>query len=211
MPEGALFYGETKRRVVVPFDAELRALTEDDGGRRSARSGRQRRDAAAGLARGPLPRLLAASSSAARRPWRSRRSRLARRGWSRPLLGRGDRVKKLLNTLYVTTEGAGLRKDGENLVAEVDGAERARVPLHMLASVVVFGGIFVSPPLIGACARGRHHHRAARPGRAASRRASKGPSPATCCCAARSTAPRERPRTSCAASSSARSPTSARC
>jgi CRISPR-associated protein Cas1 len=61
-------------------------------------------------------------------------------------------VKKLLNTLYVTTEGAGLRKDGENLVAEVDGAERARVPLHMLGSVVVFGAIYVSPPLIQACA-----------------------------------------------------------
>jgi CRISPR-associated exonuclease Cas4 len=28
VPEGALFYGETKRRVVVPFDAELRTLTE---------------------------------------------------------------------------------------------------------------------------------------------------------------------------------------
>jgi CRISPR-associated exonuclease Cas4 len=26
VPEGALFYGETKRRVVVPFDAELRRL-----------------------------------------------------------------------------------------------------------------------------------------------------------------------------------------
>ena len=64
----------------------------------------------------------------------------------------GRPVKKLLNTLYVTTEGAGLRKDGENLVAEVDGAERARVPLHMLGSVVVFGAIYVSPPLIQACA-----------------------------------------------------------
>ena len=63
-------------------------------------------------------------------------------------------MKKLLNTLYVTTEGAGLRKDGENLVAEIDGAERARVPFHMLGSVVVFGGIFVSPPLMGALARG---------------------------------------------------------
>jgi CRISP-associated protein Cas1 len=62
-------------------------------------------------------------------------------------------VKKLLNTLYATTEGASLRKDGENLVAEVDGAERGRVPLHMLGAVVVFGGIFVSPPLIGALAR----------------------------------------------------------
>jgi CRISP-associated protein Cas1 len=63
-------------------------------------------------------------------------------------------MKKLLNTLYATTEGASLRKDGENLVAEIDGAERSRVPLHMLGAVVVFGGIFVSPPLIGALARG---------------------------------------------------------
>ncbi|WP_428698284.1 type I-C CRISPR-associated endonuclease Cas1c [Stappia sp.] len=61
-------------------------------------------------------------------------------------------MKKLLNTLYVTTEGAALRKDGENLVAEVDGEERARVPFHMLGSVVAFGPVLVSPALIGACA-----------------------------------------------------------
>ena len=53
-------------------------------------------------------------------------------------------MKKLLNTVYVTTEGASLRKDGENFVAEVDGVERARVPFHMMSSVVVFGAIFVS-------------------------------------------------------------------
>jgi CRISPR-associated protein Cas1 len=61
-------------------------------------------------------------------------------------------MKKLLNTVYVTTEGASLRKDGENLVADVDGTERARVPFHMLASVVVFGAIYVSPALMAACA-----------------------------------------------------------
>lgn len=61
-------------------------------------------------------------------------------------------MKKLLNTIYITTEGAVLRKDGENLVADVEGQEKARVPLHMLAAVVVFGGIVVSPGLIGACA-----------------------------------------------------------
>lgn len=61
-------------------------------------------------------------------------------------------MKKLLNTIYVTTEGAALRKDGENLVAEIEGAERSRVPLHMVASVVVFGAIYVTPPLIGALA-----------------------------------------------------------
>ncbi len=61
-------------------------------------------------------------------------------------------MKKLLNTIYVTTEGASLRKDGENFVAEVDGEIKARVPLHMLAAVVVFGPILLSPALIGACA-----------------------------------------------------------
>lgn len=61
-------------------------------------------------------------------------------------------MKKLLNTVYVTTEGASLRKDGENLVAQVEGAERARIPLHMLGSVVAFGAIHVSPALMGACA-----------------------------------------------------------
>lgn len=61
-------------------------------------------------------------------------------------------MRKLLNTVYVTTEGASLRKDGENFVAEVDNEERARVPLHMLASVVAFGSIYVSPSLMAACA-----------------------------------------------------------
>ena len=61
-------------------------------------------------------------------------------------------MKKLLNTVYVTTENAALRKDGENLVAEVDGEEKARVPLHMLAAVVGFGPILVSPALMAGCA-----------------------------------------------------------
>ena len=61
-------------------------------------------------------------------------------------------MKKLLNTVYVTTEGAALKKDGENLVAEIEGMERVRVPLHMLASLVVFGPILISPALIAICA-----------------------------------------------------------
>lgn len=61
-------------------------------------------------------------------------------------------MKKLLNTLYVTTEGAALRKDGENIVADVEGLERARAPMHMLASVVTFGAVLISPPLMQACA-----------------------------------------------------------
>ncbi len=61
-------------------------------------------------------------------------------------------MKPLLNTLYVTTEGASLRKDGENLVAAVEGAERARVPFHMLGSVAAFGAVHISPALMEACA-----------------------------------------------------------
>ena len=58
----------------------------------------------------------------------------------------------MLNTLYVTSEGAWLRKDGANLVVEVDGAERARAPLHMLDGVVSFGRPGASPALMAACA-----------------------------------------------------------
>lgn len=54
--------------------------------------------------------------------------------------------------MFVTTEGAALKKDGENLVAEVEGEVKARIPLHMLTSVVAFGAILISPALIGACA-----------------------------------------------------------
>lgn len=61
-------------------------------------------------------------------------------------------MKKLLNTAYVTTEGAALKKDGENLVAEIEGVEKSRIPLHMLSSVVAFGPVLLTPALIGACA-----------------------------------------------------------
>lgn len=61
-------------------------------------------------------------------------------------------MKKLLNTVYVTTEGAALRLEGETLVAEIEGADKTRVPLHMLTSVVVFGPVLLTPALIAACA-----------------------------------------------------------
>lgn len=61
-------------------------------------------------------------------------------------------MRRQLNTLYVTTEGAWLRKDGANIVMEVDGEQRARLPVHMLESLVCFGRVLVSPPLLGFCA-----------------------------------------------------------
>lgn len=61
-------------------------------------------------------------------------------------------MRRMLNTIYVTSEDAWLRKDGQNLVVEVDGAERGRAPLHLLDSVVSFGRAGASPALLAACA-----------------------------------------------------------
>lgn len=61
-------------------------------------------------------------------------------------------MRRMLNTLYVTSEGAWLRKDGANLVVEVDGVERGRAPLHMLDGVVSFGRPGGSPAFMAACA-----------------------------------------------------------
>lgn len=63
-------------------------------------------------------------------------------------------MKKLLNTLYVTSEGAWLRKDGQNVVVEVDGAERGRAPAHLLGQIVCFGQVAMSPVLMAFCAEG---------------------------------------------------------
>lgn len=61
-------------------------------------------------------------------------------------------MKKLLNTLYVSTQGAYLRRDGECIVVEVEKQERLRTPIHMIGSVVCFGQVACSPPLLGFCA-----------------------------------------------------------
>lgn len=61
-------------------------------------------------------------------------------------------MRRQLNTVYVTTEGAWLRKDGANIVMEVEGEMRTRLPAHMLESLVCFGRMLVSPPLLGYCA-----------------------------------------------------------
>ena len=61
-------------------------------------------------------------------------------------------MKKLLNTLYVTTPDAYLSLDGENIVLLQDKSELGRVPLHNLEGIVCFGYRGVSPALMGACA-----------------------------------------------------------
>lgn len=62
-------------------------------------------------------------------------------------------MRKQLNTLYVTTDGAWLRKDGENVVMEVESEVRARLPVHMLEGLVCYGRVMASPALLGHCAQ----------------------------------------------------------
>jgi len=61
-------------------------------------------------------------------------------------------MKKLLNTLYVTSEGAWLHKDGRNVVVRIDGVERGRAPAHLLGQIVCFGQVGLSPALMHFCA-----------------------------------------------------------
>ncbi|MGI6086235.1 MAG: type I-C CRISPR-associated endonuclease Cas1c [Acetivibrionales bacterium] len=62
-------------------------------------------------------------------------------------------MRKLLNTLYVTSSDAYLSLDGENIVVQKNNDEIARVPLHNLESIVTFGYTGASPALMGACAK----------------------------------------------------------
>ena len=61
-------------------------------------------------------------------------------------------MKKLLNTLYITSPGKYLSLDGENIVVSEKDEEVTRVPLHNLEAVVTFGYTGASPALMGACA-----------------------------------------------------------
>lgn len=62
-------------------------------------------------------------------------------------------MKKHLNTLFVTTDGAWLKKDGQAVVVRIEQETRLRLPLHNLDGIVCMGHISCTPELMGACAR----------------------------------------------------------
>lgn len=61
-------------------------------------------------------------------------------------------MRKLLNSLYVTSPDAYMNLDGMNIVVKVGGEERIRVPLINLESIVSFGHAGATPALMHACA-----------------------------------------------------------
>lgn len=62
-------------------------------------------------------------------------------------------MKKMLNTLYVSTQGSYLFKDGETIAVKIDGKVQVNVPVHTLSSLVCFGNVSCSPFLLAHCAR----------------------------------------------------------
>ncbi len=61
-------------------------------------------------------------------------------------------MRKLLNTLYITTPESYIAKDGENVVIRVGSEEKFRIPVHNIEGIVCIGHISVSPAMIGFCA-----------------------------------------------------------
>ena len=61
-------------------------------------------------------------------------------------------MKKHLNTLFVTTQGAYLSKEGETVTIKVENEIRLRVPVHTIGGIVCFGQVSCSPYLMGFCA-----------------------------------------------------------
>jgi len=60
-------------------------------------------------------------------------------------------MKKLLNTLFVMTQGAYLCHEGESVLVRVEKKTRLRIPVHTLNGIVCFGQVSCSPPLMWLC------------------------------------------------------------
>ena len=60
-------------------------------------------------------------------------------------------MRKLQNTLYITTQGSYLHKERETLVVEQERKKVAQLPVHSIGHIFCFGNVLVSPFLMGFC------------------------------------------------------------
>jgi len=61
-------------------------------------------------------------------------------------------MRKLLNTLYVSSQGSYLHKEGETVVVEQEKQRVLQIPIHTISGIVCFGNVLCSPFLLGFCA-----------------------------------------------------------
>ena len=60
-------------------------------------------------------------------------------------------MRKLLNTLYITTESAWLSLDGETVVVNYEDGSKKPIPLHTVEGIISFSYKGASPSLLGKC------------------------------------------------------------
>src|SRR3974390_2651495 len=60
-------------------------------------------------------------------------------------------MRKLLNTLHVTTQGAYLHRDGEAIAIKIEDETRLRLPVHTIEGLVCWGRVSCSPPVLALC------------------------------------------------------------
>ena len=61
-------------------------------------------------------------------------------------------MKQHLNTLFVTTQGSHLAKDGLSVVVFVEKEVRLRLPVHTIGGIICFGRVSCTSRLMGFCA-----------------------------------------------------------
>ena len=145
IPDGALFYGEPRRRSIVSFSPQLRQSVQSFSDEMHQY-----------YRRGYTPKAKPSKSCNACSLKDLCLPQLTRRGTGgrlSPAGHGGNAMKHLLNTLFVTSEDIYLSLDGENVVANRDKQEVARYPLHTLSGIVSFSYSGASPALMGACAQ----------------------------------------------------------
>lgn len=60
-------------------------------------------------------------------------------------------MKHHLNTLYIFTQGAYLRKESETVIVRIDRQTKTRLPLLNIGAIACFGRVGISPQLMGYC------------------------------------------------------------
>ncbi len=153
VPAGALFYGETRRRLSVEFTEKLRNETETvisramemrENGETPPTEYSPEKCTNCSLLELCLP-----ECATKRRPKSANGKNCSHSRNDEA----GAPMKLLLNTLYITKENAYLRQDGEAVDVRLDGKSLGRFPLINLAGIVTLGwDIACSPSLMGACA-----------------------------------------------------------
>jgi CRISPR-associated protein Cas1 len=56
-------------------------------------------------------------------------------------------VKKLLNTLYVTTPGTYLTREGETVLVKQDDELKLQLPIHTISAIMCFGQTGATQPV----------------------------------------------------------------